>query len=391
MDVIKRTWAEISLDNAEKNFKEIQRQVGTTAVCCVIKADGYGHGATELAKLYVKLGANYFAVSNIDEAKELRNDGVKLPIVILGYTDVKFAPDLAEYNIEQTIYSGEYGNALNEECSKHNVKVKIHIKVDSGMSRIGFMCQEFPRDNNSVEEIYNVCNLKNLKPTGIFTHFCVSDEGTEGQEFTEKQYLNFSNTVAMLKEKEMSFPVVHCSNSGAIEDYPNTYNSMVRAGIVLYGFNPSDKIRNKLNLIPVMTVKSTIAHIKTIEKGTSVSYGRTFVADKQMKVATVPIGYADGYVRGYAKEGYMVVNGRKAKIIGRICMDQTMIDVSHIDNIKIGDEVIVFGTGEKGEQTAKDLARLNDTIDYEVICTVSKRVPRYYTKDGQITKVMYKL
>lgn len=391
MHVIKRTWAEVSLDNAEKNFKEIQKRVGSTPICCVIKADGYGHGAIELARLFSELGAKYFAVSNIDEAKELRNNGINLPIVILGYTDVKSVPELAQYSIEQTVLSYEYGIALNKECAKNNVKVKIHIKVDSGMSRIGFMCQQFPRDNNSIEEIYSVCNLPNLEVTGIFTHFCVSDEGENGQEFTEIQYQNFSHTVESLKEKGINFPVVHCSNSGAIEDYPDTYNSMVRAGIILYGLSPSDKIRNELNLLPVMTLKSTIAHIKTIEKGASVSYGRTFAAEKQMKIATVPIGYADGYVRGYAKNGYMIVNGKKAKIIGRICMDQTMIDVSDIDNINIGDEVIVFGTGENGEQTATDLASINDTINYEVICTVSKRVPRYYTKNGEITKVMYKL
>jgi alanine racemase len=360
-------------------------------VCCVVKADGYGHGATELAKIYESLGADYFAVSNIDEAKELRDDGINLPIVILGYTDVRFTKELADYNIDQTVFSFEYAKALSGECIKNNVNVNIHIKVDSGMSRIGFMCQEFPRDNNSIEEIYQSCQLKGLNPVGIFTHFCVSDEGEAGQQFTYKQYSNFTHTVNALKEKSIEFKNIHCSNSGAIEDYRETYNTMVRAGIILYGLAPSEEIRNNLELTPVMTVKSVVAHIKTIEKGASVSYGRTFVAEKNMKIATIPIGYADGYLRSYAKDGYMVINGVKAKILGRVCMDQTMVDVSNIDNINVGDEVIVFGSGEYGEQTATDLAKSADTINYEVVCTISKRVPRYYINNGQITKVMYKL
>lgn len=391
MNVNKRTWAEISLDNAEKNFREIQRHTGGVPLCCVVKADGYGHGATELANLYAELGAEYLAVSNIDEAKELRNSGVALPIVILGYTDVKLAGELSEYNIEQTVYSLGYAEALNFECEKIAARLKIHIKVDTGMSRIGFMCQEFPRDNNSIEEIYKASNQSCLEPVGIFTHFCVSDEGADGQQFTEKQYNNFSRTVESLRSRGLEFKYIHCSNSGAIADYPETYNTMVRAGIILYGLSPSDKINNKLKLSPVMTVKSTVAHIKTIEKGACVSYGRTFAADRRMTVATVPIGYADGYLRCYAGDGYMLVKGQRAKILGRVCMDQTMIDISGIDGVNIGDEVIVFGSGEKGEQTAADLAQSAGTISYEVICTVSKRVPRYYIKNGQITKVMYKL
>lgn len=391
MNITKRTWAEISLDNIRKNYLAIKSQINNTKLCCVIKADGYGHGAVELAQEYEKLGADFLAVSNLDEAIELRENNIKLPILILGYTDVNCAEEISKYNIHQAVYSLEYAQSLHNQCKEKNVKVNIHIKLDTGMSRIGFMCQQFPRDDNSIEEIYQTCLMENLIVEGIFTHFCVSDEGNEGKDFTQQQYNNFTHTVSQLNSMGISFNYIHCSNSGAIEDYPDTYNTMVRAGIILYGLNPSDKISNNLNLIPAMTVKSVVAHIKTVEKGATVSYGRIFTAERKMKIATVPIGYADGYIRAYADKGYMIIKGRKANILGRICMDQTMVDVTDIDNVTVGDEVIVFGSGEFGEQTADDLAKASNTINYEVVCTISKRVPRCFTENGNITKVMYKI
>ncbi len=391
MNVTKRTWAEISLDNIRKNFHEIKNQVKDTKICCVIKADGYGHGAVELAWEYEKLGADFLAVSNLDEAKELRLNNINLPILILGYTDVNCAEELAENNISQAVYSLEYAQALHNKCKEKNVDVNIHIKLDTGMSRIGFMCQEFPRDNNSIKEIFQTCSMEHFNVEGVFTHFCVSDEGKEGNDFTKQQYKNFTHTISELKNMGINFKYVHCSNSGAVEDYPETYNTMVRAGIILYGLKPSDKINNNLDIVPAMTVKSVVANVKTIEKGATVSYGRTFTAQRKMKIATIPIGYADGYIRAYGKNGYMMINGQRADIIGRICMDQTMVDVTGIDNVKIGDEVMVFGSGEFGEQTADDLAKTADTINYEVVCTISKRVPRCYKDKGKITKVMYKI
>ncbi len=391
MDIVRRTWTEVSLDNARENYKLIKNRIGDTKLCCVVKADGYGHGAVALATLYQSLGADYFAVSNIDEAKELRDNGITLPILILGYTPVENARELFELNITQSVYSLEYARALSAKCEKHNLTIKIHIKLDTGMSRIGFMCQEFPRDNNSIKEIKEACSLKGLNPEGIFTHFCVSDSADEGKAFTEKQFENFTYTVNSLKENNIEFEIVHCSNSGATLDYPQTYCNMVRAGIILYGLQPSPVCGNNAGLKPVMAMKTVIAHIKTIEKGASVSYGRTFISDKELKIATVPVGYADGFIRAYAKDGYMLVGGKKAPIIGRICMDQTMIDISDIDDVKIGDEVLVFGTGESGERTADDLAICADTINYEVVCTISKRVPRFFVRHDKITEVMYKL
>ena len=259
------------------------------------------------------------------------------------------------------------------------------------MSRIGFMCQEFPRDNRSIDEIVQSCTLPNLQLEGLFTHFCVSDEAEEGKAFTQKQYQNFIYVKTKLEEAGLNIEICHCSNSGAIEDYADTYCDMVRAGIILYGLSPSQKLCGKLNLIPAMTLKTSVAYVKELKKGATVSYGRTFKADHDMKIATVPIGYADGYIRRNAENGYMLVNGKKAKIVGRICMDQTMLDVTDIDGVKAGDEAVVFGTGDDGAPTADLIARNTDTINYEVVCLVGKRVPRIYYKNGIVTDVMYKL
>ena len=392
MNMVKRTWAEISLNAIEHNYNVIRNKVADdTKVCCVIKADGYGHGAVELSQVYEKLGADFFAVSNIDEGIEIRKSGSKLPIVILGYTPVSEAENLAEYDISQAVFSLEYAKELSEKCVEEDCICKMHIKVDSGMSRIGFMCQEFPRDEYSIEEICEACCLPNLEVEGLFTHFCVSDEDAEGREFTNKQYENFIHVRDSLKKRGVDISVVHCSNSGAIEDYPETCCDMVRAGIILYGLAPSSKLADRLDLVPAMTLKTVVAFVKEVQKGATISYGRTFTADRKMKIATVPIGYADGFIRQNAKDGYMMVNGKKAKIVGRICMDQTMLDVSDIEDVKTGDEVVVFGTGENGEPTADSLAENTGTINYETVCLVGKRVPRIYIKDGKIENVMYKL
>lgn len=392
MNMVKRTWAEISLNAIEHNYNIIRNKVADdTKVCCVIKADGYGHGAVELSQIYEKLGADFFAVSNIDEGIEIRKSGSKLPIVILGYTPVSEAKNLAEYDISQAVFSLEYAKELSEKCVEEDCICKMHIKVDSGMSRIGFMCQEFPRDEYSIEEICEACCLPNLEVEGLFTHFCVSDEDAEGREFTNKQYENFIHVRDSLKKRGVDISVVHCSNSGAIEDYPETCCDMVRAGIILYGLAPSSKLADRLDLVPAMTLKTVVAFVKEVQKGATISYGRTFTADRKMKIATVPIGYADGFIRQNAKDGYMTVNGKKAKIVGRICMDQTMLDVTDIEDVKTGDEVVVFGTGENGEPTADSLAENTGTINYETVCLVGKRVPRIYIKDGKIENVMYKL
>ena len=389
MHILRRTWAEVDLAAAEYNFNIIREKAKGSRVCCVVKADGYGHGAKVLSKLYESLGADYLAVSNIDEAEELRDFGINLPILILGYTPVHDAKRLLKLNLTQAVYSLDFAKALSERCCELNGTLKVHIKIDTGMSRIGFMCQSFPRDNSSVNEIFEACSLKGLQAEGIMTHFSVADEGEEGRAYTEKQIENFEYTVKALKEKGVEFDIIHHANSAGTEDYENAHKTMVRAGIILYGLAPSPKLQGALPLMPLMTLKTSVASVKKIYKGTTVSYGRTFEAEEDMTVATVTIGYADGYFRDFSNKGYMLLKGKKCKILGRVCMDQTIIDVSGIEDVKIGDEVIVFSATES--PTADDLAKFADTINYEVICAVSKRVPRYYHKNGQIVDVMYKL
>ena len=394
----RRLWAEINMDAVKHNFLCIRHAIGEgVKLCCVVKADGYGHGAVEISKLYHELGADFFAVSNLDEALELREAGIGEPMLILGFTPPDRCKDLARYNISQAVYGTAFAKMLSDECVKAGVKVKIHIKVDTGMSRIGFMCQEFPRDENSVKEIKAACELPGLISEGIFTHFAVADEGEDGAAFTKKQFSNFSDTVNTLENMGVRFDIRHCSNSGAVTDYPDFGLDMVRAGIILYGYAPSKKIKNTLDLRPAMRLKTMISHIKEVKAGATVSYGRTFTAERDMRIATVPVGYADGFIRAYAKDGYMFVwdktrkFGKNCKIVGRICMDQTMLDVTDFPEAELGNIVVVFGNGNDGEPTAEDVARWGDTICYEVLCAVSKRVPRLYRTNWITGNVVYKL
>ena len=394
----RRLWAEINMDSIKHNYQVIKEAIGKdTKLCCVVKADGYGHGAVEICKTYHELGVDFLAVSNLDEALELRRADISEPILILGFTPPDRCADLSRYNISQAVYGSEYAGLLSEKCALSGVEVKIHIKLDTGMSRIGFMCQEFPRDNNSIEEIKSVCRMKGLIPEGIFTHFAVADDGEDGEDFTRRQFENFTHTVDTLGEAEIRFELRHCSNSGAIIDYKEMRLDMVRAGIILYGYAPSDKLREQLDLRPAMRLKTMISHIKDIKKGATVSYGRTFTAERDMRIATVPVGYADGFIRAYAKDGYMFVwdptrkFGKNCKIVGRICMDQTMLDVTDFPHAQLSNIVVVFGNGHDGEPTAEDVARWGDTISYEVLCAVSKRVPRLYRYNWITENVIYKL
>lgn len=386
---LRRTWAEVDIDAVKHNFDVIRQATDPKAkIMCVIKADAYGHGAVFLAKLYEKMGASRFAVSNIEEAIQLRENDIKLPILILGFTPAFMAKTLSENNISQAVFSEEYAKELSEYAVKDDVKVKIHIKLDTGMSRIGFMYQDIQRDGNSIEQIKTACSLPNLEPEGIFTHFALSDEGEEGKTATLHQFECFSTAVNQLISDGICFPIIHCSNSGAIIDYKQTHYDCVRAGIILYGLSPSSKLDGKLDLQPAMQIKSVIAQIKTVEPDTPVSYGGTYVTKQPTKIATVPIGYADGYTRSLGNRAYMTVNGQKANVIGRVCMDQLMLDISDIDNVKVGDEVIVIGDGKNNTLSFDDIAKMTGTINYELVCLVGKRVPRVYIHHGKNVGIM---
>ncbi len=386
---LRRTWAEIDLNALEHNYNEIRKAVDSQSeMMCVIKADAYGHGAVTAAHEYERLGANRFAVSNIEEALQLRENGITAPILILGFTPAPVAETLAKNNIAQAVFSEEYAKELSSYAVKQNVTVKIHIKLDTGMSRIGFMYQNSERDKNSIAEIVRVCGLNGLKHEGIFTHFAVSDEGNEGKDYTLKQLSCFSRAIEELKACGVEFALRHCSNSGAIIDYKQAHMNCVRAGIILYGLFPSAKLSNRLSLKPVMQIKSVVAQVKEVEPNTAVSYGGIYKTNRKTRIATVPIGYADGYTRSLGNRARMLVSGQYVPVIGRVCMDQLMLDISDIENVQVGDEVTVIGTDGQNSITFEEIAALTGTINYEVICVVGKRVPRIYYKNGQKIGVM---
>lgn len=374
----RRTWAEIDLDAGIHNFEAV-RHATSAKVCCVIKANAYGHGAIDLARLYERIGADFLAVSNIEEALQIRQNSVHLPILILGYTPAKCAALLAANNISQCVYSKDYGQALAKAAEEAGVRVRIHLKLDTGMGRIGFAFRGDGHDE--LEDALAVCACDSLIREGIFTHFAVADEGIEGKAYTDRQFTCFLRAIDTLSAHGYTFTLRHCANSAAIFAYPEYHLDMVRAGVVLYGLAPSEAV-SVPSLRPMMTLKTVVSHIKTIHEGESVSYGRRFTADHEQKVATVPIGYADGFFRANSCGAYaLLISGRKAPILGRVCMDQIMLNADGID-CKPDDEVIVFGA-EPGS-TAADLAAAAGTIHYEIICAVGERVPRAYLQNGSV-------
>lgn len=384
---LKRTWAEIDLDKIEKNY-DICRSMLREGVKMmgVIKADGYGHGAVAYAKIFSEKGCEWFAVSNIDEALQIRQAGVDTPILILGFTPAEMADALAYNNISQAVFDYDYACDLNKAALEKGVELNIHIKVDTGMTRIGFLYQDSENDAQSIDLMEKACKLPALFPQGIFQHFAVADNGDEGEVYTRLQYDLFLDVIKRLHKRGIDFELCHCCNSAGASEYRELQLDACRLGIVLYGLTSSDKVREQWGIEPVMSVKSVVAMVKNIEKGTTVSYGRTFKAEKDMKIATVPIGYADGYTRRLSGKARMIVAGEYVNVIGRICMDMCMIDVTGLD-VKAGDEVTVLGRVGDKCVSADELAEKSDTINYEITCDISKRVPRVYIKDGKAVKV----
>ncbi|MDO4608106.1 MAG: alanine racemase [Clostridia bacterium] len=372
MDFLRRTWAEIDTNALIHNFKIIKK-TATTPVMAIVKADAYGHGADIVAPLLEAHGADFFGVSNIEEAIELRDYGITKPILILGYTPSNLVAELIKYDISQCVYCYEIAKELSAGAKSLDKTLKIHLKLDTGMSRLGFDCR-----NDSLEGInlaLKSAQLENLYIEGIFTHFAVSDR-TECDDdgFTDEQYNRFCKAVDYLKSNGVTAPFNHCCNSAAICQDANKHLAMCRAGIILYGLTPSADLTLQQDFIPVMEMKSVISMIKTIHTGDTVSYGRTFTADRDIKIATVTAGYADGYPRALSNKGYVLINGKPANIIGRVCMDQFCVDVTGLD-VSVGDEVLLFGK----DLPIENLAEICGTINYELVCGVSPRVKRIAT------------
>ncbi|HQD51173.1 MAG TPA: alanine racemase [Defluviitaleaceae bacterium] len=380
-----RVIAEINLDAISNNIKEIQKNISKdTEIMAVVKADAYGHGAIEVSRILIENGVQRLAVAILDEGKQLREEGFNVPILILGYTPAEQAGELVSYDLIQTVFSFEMAKAISDSAVKQNKKAKIHLKIDTGMSRIGFK-----PDKESIKTIKEINQLPNINIEGIFTHFSSADEADTS--FTQQQFSIFNAFIKALEEEGLKIPVKHCSNSAGFMLDEKMHMNLIRPGIIIYGLYPSNEVnKEKIHLKPAMSLKSQVVFVKEVEENTPVSYGRKFITSKKTKVATIPVGYADGYSRRLSSSGRVLINGEYAPIIGNICMDQFMVDVSHISDVEVGTEVVLIGQQGHNSISAEEIADIIGTINYEVVCMVGKRIPRLYIENKEvIKKIMY--
>ena len=381
-EFLKRTWAEIHLDRLQGNFQAIQASLapGSQAMA-VVKADGYGHGAAAAAKALRQAGAAWFGVSNLEEAVQLRRAGIDGDILILSFTPPEEAGRLAEFAVTQTLLSRPYAEELDAAAQAAGVRVRVHLKVDTGMSRVGFLYHR-EGDEAVLDDMAAACRLPHLTAEGIFTHFASADEEEDGG-FTRRQFALFMDAVRRLEERGVSFALRHCCNSAATLRYPEMHLDMVRPGIILYGLSPAPWMEGMLPLDPVMELKTTVSMIKDLPADTPVSYGRIYTTGEARRVATVPIGYADGYPRVLSNRADMLLAGRRVRVVGRVCMDQCMLDVTGLD-VRESMVATVFGRDGEAFLPVEELADHMGTINYEVVCQISKRVPRLFVRDGQV-------
>ncbi len=388
---LKRAWAEVHLDRLADNLSAVRSLVDETKtqIVCVVKANAYGHDDENTVPFLESLGVSFFAVSNVKEAEKLRKYGVKGEILILGHTPGEYARELAENNIIQAAVSEEYAKELSEYALQAGVKVKIHLAADTGMGRIGICAY----DENSCEEAAaaakRISVLEGVILDGMFTHYASADSfGEEDVEYTRKQTDLFFAVCDKVKAMGVTLRHTHCLNSAGGAFHYDPRSTLVRFGIMLYGLKPDRNLEMPCALRPVMDLKAAVSYVKTLKAGSFVSYGRTYRADRDITVATVPIGYADGYARSLSGKAYVLINGRKAPIIGRICMDQLMVDATGIPDVRQGTEVTLIGRDGDEAVTADSLAQMYDTIGYEIICGISKRIPRVIYRGSEIADVV---
>ena len=378
--ILRRTWAEIDLDALAHNYRQARKRTGPNVKYLgVVKADAYGHGALQVAKKLEELGTDYLAVSSLDEARELRHGGVNAPILILGHTPPEMVPQLIEYGITQAVSAKAKAEEYSAAAAAYSGTLKVHIKVDTGMSRLGFLVRDGHFDGG-VEAIAASCALPHLEAEGIFTHFSVSDaDDAPSEDYTRRQFAVFQHVISALEARGRTFAIRHCANSGALARYPEMYLDMVRPGIALYGVGDDAE---RLGLRPVMSLKSSISTIKVFDPDTDISYGRTFHTTEKTRVGVLPIGYADGFFRGLSNRMSVITAQGAAPVRGRICMDMCMVDLSGLPDVHVGDTVEIFGKCQPVDR----LAEILNTIPYELTCAVSKRVPRLYLENGEVVE-----
>lgn len=374
-----RVYVTINLDAVYNNVVNLKKNLKPdTGVIAVIKTDGYGHGAIPIAYTIDPLVEAY-AVATIDEAENLRNHKITKPIYILGYTHSSQYDRAVRNDIRLTVYNYEDA-ACFDQCSEQAGRTgRIHLKVDTGMSRIGF-----PDTQESVETVKKIAELKHLEIEGIFTHFATADEKDKTK--TILQFQRFRDFLERLEKEGIHIPVKHCSNSAAMMELPEANMDSVRAGIAMYGLYPSGEVdKTKAELIPALELKSHIIHVKELEPGVEIGYGGTYITGKKTMVATIPVGYGDGYRRSLSNRGYVLIHGKRAPILGRVCMDQFMADVSHIEDARTGDVVTLIGRDGDDGITAEEVAQMaGETFNYEIVCDLGKRIPRVFCRDGKI-------
>ena len=375
---LRRTWAEVNLDAIAYNYRKIKEKIGKNVKFLgVVKADAYGHGSVQVSRLLSEEGADYLAVSSADEALELRVNGIKLPILILGHTPKEQVAELIKYDITQAVTCKAKADEYSNEAVKCGGTLKIHIKVDTGMSRLGYLCDDGLFDTG-VAGIVEACNLPGLYAEGIFTHFAEADEfGDAADNYTKHQFELFTNVIKAVEERGVHFEIRHCANTGAVARFPETYLDMVRPGLLLYGYGEFAK---DMGLKPAMALKTTVSTIKIYPEGTAISYGGIYVTDKKTRIGVLPYGYADGFLRALSNKCSLYTKEGPAKLRGKICMDMCMIDITDMMTVDVGSEVEVFGE----KNPIEELSSIAGTIPYELTCAVSKRVPRMYIKDGKV-------
>ena len=368
-----RVQANINLDAIRHNIQEIKNKINiNNKLMVIIKADGYGHGAVPIARALEQIGIDAYGVAIIEEAIELREAGMKKPILILGYTPKEQYRLVLDNDVMQTIFQYEMAYALDQEAGKLGKIAKIHIKIDTGMSRIGFSDTK-----ESLEEIIKISKLKNIKIEGLFSHFSCADEVDKTS--ANNQFKRFQDIVQELENNNIIIPTKHMSNSAGIIDLPHANVDMVRCGIATYGIYPSEWVnKDNIKLIPAMELKTHVIYVKEVDAGVGVSYGSTYITKRRTKIATIPVGYADGYSRILSNRGRVIIHGTFAPIIGRICMDQFMVDVTEIEGVKQGDTVTLLGMDGDNNISVEELSELSNSFPYEFVCNVGKRIPRVY-------------
>ena len=383
MNLLHPIWAEIDLNNLINNIKEIKMKSKGSEIIGVVKANAYGHGAVEISKVLLNCGIKKLAVANIVEAIELRENNILAPIMLLGISEDYAIDSLIEYNVEPTVSTFSFAEKLNSKAVDMNKEIKIHIAIDSGMGRIGF------RDNlKDIEDIVSISNLSNLTIESVFSHFSTAD--SKDKSYSQKQMRIYESILNKLEAKGVTINKKNFSNSAAIIDLPESHFNYVRPGIIQYGYYPSDEVnKDYINIKPVLTWKTRILHIKEVEENEFIGYGMTYKTSKKTLVATLPVGYADGYSRGLSNKGSVIIKGKLAPIIGNVCMDQFMVDITDIEDVNIGDEAILLGSDGDVKFDADDMAKILNTLSYEVLCLIGRRAPRVYIKDNEVLGIKY--